>query len=275
VPMLEQSAAEFPKDFNPHARLARIYRLLGRLTDAKTSIERARALVTGPRTLRVLDEQATIAQARGEIESARASYRAIIDYPAWLPPSAARAKQQAKQKLDALAGVADTSAELLAYSTCKRNGPAGTYCSPTEGVQCDPAQQTLAGKHYLRCTGNGTGDLPMVGCRMRRRQALLLSDADGGKLLETRQAVTSALAPKSAADALVLANLFLEAGENKEAPSPTVTGSGPYSVTTYRMQLCGCSHPIARIAATVDKDGTVRETGRTVIKEVNKGLCVD
>jgi tetratricopeptide (TPR) repeat protein len=169
VPMLQQSAAEFPKDFNPHARLARVYRLLGRLDEAKTSIERARTLVTGPRTLRVLDEQAMIAEARGETEAARAAYRAIVDYAAWLPPSAARAKESAKRKLDALAGVPDAAAELAAFSSCKQQWQAGVFCGPKGELNCDPAPQTLAGKHYVRCYGsNLSGDLPVSGCRMQR-----------------------------------------------------------------------------------------------------------
>jgi hypothetical protein len=104
---------------------------------------------------------------------------------------------------------------------------------------------------------------------------LLLSDADGGKLLSTRQAVTAALAPKSREDALALATFLLDTGYVEPALPTSVTGNGPYIVTTHHMQRCGCSHPVARVTAVVDKDGTTRETSRTVVKQVNRGLCVD
>lgn len=66
VPMLQQSEREHPDDYNPPARLARVYLTMTRLDDAQAAIERATARVYGPRALRVLGLAADIARARGD-----------------------------------------------------------------------------------------------------------------------------------------------------------------------------------------------------------------
>jgi tetratricopeptide (TPR) repeat protein len=53
VPMLQQSERDFPRDYNPPARLARAYLDLGRLAEARAAIERALALAYGPRRKRL------------------------------------------------------------------------------------------------------------------------------------------------------------------------------------------------------------------------------
>jgi thiol-disulfide isomerase/thioredoxin len=63
---LEQSAKDFPDDYNPHARLARVYLELGRHADADVAIDQAISRVYGPRVLRVLALKADIAKARGD-----------------------------------------------------------------------------------------------------------------------------------------------------------------------------------------------------------------
>ena len=53
IPALEASARDFPQDYNPPARLARLYLTAGRVADARAAIERALALAYGPRRRRL------------------------------------------------------------------------------------------------------------------------------------------------------------------------------------------------------------------------------
>jgi thioredoxin-like negative regulator of GroEL/predicted negative regulator of RcsB-dependent stress response len=66
LPVLEESARDFPQDYNPHARLGRVYLVLGRVDEAAKSADRAIALVYGPRAMRVYELRADIAKAKGD-----------------------------------------------------------------------------------------------------------------------------------------------------------------------------------------------------------------
>jgi tetratricopeptide (TPR) repeat protein len=70
VPAIEQSEKDLPDDYNPPARLANLYRRLGRLDDALAASTRALAKVQGGRRLRVLSDRADIHLARGERDAA-------------------------------------------------------------------------------------------------------------------------------------------------------------------------------------------------------------
>jgi tetratricopeptide (TPR) repeat protein len=63
MPALEASARDFPKDYNPPARLARLYLKAGRIDEARATIERALSLVYGPRRKRLELLQKEIAAA--------------------------------------------------------------------------------------------------------------------------------------------------------------------------------------------------------------------
>jgi tetratricopeptide (TPR) repeat protein len=60
IAMLGQSERDFPDDYNPPARLAKVYLGLGRLDEALAAVRRAEAKIYGPRTLRVLSTEADI-----------------------------------------------------------------------------------------------------------------------------------------------------------------------------------------------------------------------
>jgi len=79
LPMLQQSEQDFPNDYNPPARLARVYFELGRLDDALAAIDRALARVYGPRTLRVAAQKADILQKQGKKAEARAALEEALD----------------------------------------------------------------------------------------------------------------------------------------------------------------------------------------------------
>jgi tetratricopeptide (TPR) repeat protein len=80
VPAIEQSEKDLPGDYNPPARLAVLYRMLGRLDDALAANGRALAKVQGGRRLRVLSDRATILDARGEKEAAVKTLEEAITY---------------------------------------------------------------------------------------------------------------------------------------------------------------------------------------------------
>lgn len=66
IPVLEESARDFPQDYNPPARLGRVYLVLKRLDEAEKAADKAIALVYGPRAMRVYELRADIAKARGD-----------------------------------------------------------------------------------------------------------------------------------------------------------------------------------------------------------------
>jgi thiol-disulfide isomerase/thioredoxin len=63
IPALEESARDFPRDYNPPARLARLYLAAGRVADARVEIDRGLRLVYGPRRKRLEALEAQIATA--------------------------------------------------------------------------------------------------------------------------------------------------------------------------------------------------------------------
>jgi tetratricopeptide (TPR) repeat protein len=80
VPAIEQSEKDLPDDYNPPARLANLYRRLGRLDEALAASTRALAKVQGSRRLRVLSERADIHLARGEKDEAVRTLEEAIAY---------------------------------------------------------------------------------------------------------------------------------------------------------------------------------------------------
>jgi thiol-disulfide isomerase/thioredoxin/tetratricopeptide (TPR) repeat protein len=73
IPMLQQSQRDFPKDYNPPARMAVAYLAMKKPAQALTSAEEAEALVYGPRTLRVLLTKAEAQAALGDKAGAKAT----------------------------------------------------------------------------------------------------------------------------------------------------------------------------------------------------------
>jgi thiol-disulfide isomerase/thioredoxin len=73
VPMLEQSERDFPEDYNPPARLAKVHLDVGHLDTALEAIGRAEKRAYGPRTLRVLSIKADILVAMKKPGEAKAA----------------------------------------------------------------------------------------------------------------------------------------------------------------------------------------------------------
>jgi tetratricopeptide (TPR) repeat protein len=78
LPMLEQSARDFPHDYNPPARIARVYFEMHRWAEARTAIDQALALAYGPRRLRLCSLKADILVAEGDPHGAAAVLRAAV-----------------------------------------------------------------------------------------------------------------------------------------------------------------------------------------------------
>jgi tetratricopeptide (TPR) repeat protein len=82
---IQSSERELPKDYNPPARLALVYREMGRYDDALSASDRALAMVYGPRKLTLLDARATIYEKKGDPASAKATLEEALVYAATLP----------------------------------------------------------------------------------------------------------------------------------------------------------------------------------------------
>jgi tetratricopeptide (TPR) repeat protein len=85
IPMLERSEREFPKDYNPPARLALVYQKLGRWDDALSASDRALALVYGPRRIRVLLVRADIYKGQGDDGMERKTLEDALAFARSLP----------------------------------------------------------------------------------------------------------------------------------------------------------------------------------------------
>ncbi len=97
IPWLERSERDFPRDYNPPARLAVAYRELKRWDEALAATERALARAYGPRTLRILVNKADILAAKGDDAGARATLEKALATAKDLP-----AGQRSERTISAL-----------------------------------------------------------------------------------------------------------------------------------------------------------------------------
>lgn len=84
APLLASQRA-LPEDYNAPARLAIIYRELGRQDEALAAAERALAKVSGPRRIRVLETKASIQKAKGSAAQAKQTLEEAILFARGLP----------------------------------------------------------------------------------------------------------------------------------------------------------------------------------------------
>jgi tetratricopeptide (TPR) repeat protein len=85
VPWLQRSERDFPKDYNPPARLAVAYKEMKRWDDALAATDRALKLAYGPRTLRILGTRADVQLAKGDKAAARATLERALKTAEALP----------------------------------------------------------------------------------------------------------------------------------------------------------------------------------------------
>ena len=96
LPMLEQSARDFPGDYNPPARLARAYFELRRYEPALVEVTRALKLAHGPRKLRIWMLQADILEAQKDRTGARRAIGHALEFAdeLRLPPNYRKLKEK-------------------------------------------------------------------------------------------------------------------------------------------------------------------------------------
>lgn len=83
---LARSEAELPKDYNPPARLALVYRELGQLDLALAAAERAlKKCTSGPRKLRLYETKASVLEKRGDRAGQRQALADALAYARQLP----------------------------------------------------------------------------------------------------------------------------------------------------------------------------------------------
>jgi len=87
VPALLASEKDLPDDYNPPARLAILYRELGRFDEALTESQRALDLAYGARKLRIFDARADIYAKKGDPASAKRTLEEALAYADTLPKS--------------------------------------------------------------------------------------------------------------------------------------------------------------------------------------------
>ena len=85
VPMLLQSEADRPDDYNPPARLATAYLALHRWDDALAASDRAMLKAYGPRKLLLYQTRSDIYKGKGDITAARRTLEGALAYLATLP----------------------------------------------------------------------------------------------------------------------------------------------------------------------------------------------
>jgi tetratricopeptide (TPR) repeat protein len=82
VPFLEQSAADFPEDYNPPARLAIAYKAMKEWDKGIAAAERALAMkgTAGPRRLLILGNLADLYQGKGDVDGARRTLADAVQF---------------------------------------------------------------------------------------------------------------------------------------------------------------------------------------------------
>ncbi|AKF84034.1 Tetratricopeptide repeat-containing protein [Myxococcus fulvus] len=85
IPALEQSEKDLPQDYNPPARLATLYRTVGRLDDALAASDRALARVQGSRRLSVMSGRVDILVARKDTAAAVKTLEEALAFAKTLP----------------------------------------------------------------------------------------------------------------------------------------------------------------------------------------------
>jgi len=87
LPALEQSERDLPRDYNPPARRAYLLRELGRLSEARSAVERALEKAYGPRKLKVYQLAASILEKQGDRAALAATLDEALAYANGLPAS--------------------------------------------------------------------------------------------------------------------------------------------------------------------------------------------
>ena len=100
VAPLLKSEQELPDDYNPPARLALIYRELGKFDEALAATDRAMKKVYGPRKLRVMETRASVLAKKNDLAGQKQQLTEAVEYAKALP-----AGQRSEKTIARLVGV--------------------------------------------------------------------------------------------------------------------------------------------------------------------------
>ena len=120
--MLLASARQMPHDYNPPARLARLYLDMGRLDEGLKSIDRALSLAQGPRRVTMLELRASLLQGLGQIPAAIDSLETAIQLLSTKPGAAPVLKRASEARI---AGLRKTQATLRQAQSTVGEVPVG------------------------------------------------------------------------------------------------------------------------------------------------------
>lgn len=109
IPMLQQTAKDFPDDFNPPARMARAYLEMGKYDDAISNSDRALSLANGPRKVKIALLKVDALTKKNDLTNARQTLNDMITFIGTLPPGEASPKMRSALE-DRLAKLDATSA---------------------------------------------------------------------------------------------------------------------------------------------------------------------
>jgi thiol-disulfide isomerase/thioredoxin len=90
LPALQASERDFPRDYNPPARMALVYFRAGKLDDALAAIDRALAKVYGPRSVELYLLKARIQQAKADAAGVQKTMDQAMSVAASLPAAQRR-----------------------------------------------------------------------------------------------------------------------------------------------------------------------------------------
>jgi len=104
LPMLERSAADFPTDYNPPARLGAALYALGKYDAAIAALTRALHLAYGPRKLKLWSLEADVFKAKGSLNDARSALRDALDFAKRVPMTGSypKLRHALEKRLDAM-----------------------------------------------------------------------------------------------------------------------------------------------------------------------------
>lgn len=108
LPALEKSAADLPKDYDPPYRLAWVHLQAKQYDQAQAWIEKAIALVYGPRKARAQQMLVDILQAKGATEAELAARASLIATYEALPPEMAKPAELEKARAQLVVRIEET-----------------------------------------------------------------------------------------------------------------------------------------------------------------------
>lgn len=151
--MLLASQRAMPKDYNPPARLARLYLDMGRLDEGRAAIERALSLAQGPRRVSMYELRANLLHALGRTQEAVDSLESAIRLVTPKPHAPATLVRAAQSRIAQLR----KNQDALRTALIPQNAPPSAAPSPAQGrAETDGTAATKKSPKAARLVKRGT-----------------------------------------------------------------------------------------------------------------------